>query len=189
MESGSLDVVLATVKSWFDQGGQQVDFDLRGTLNDVLARALPKRGRSGPGRPKLGVIAREICLLPRHWEWLEQQPSGASAAFAVWLTKRGDQILTNKACVWQLRRLAGFFSAIAGNLPNYEEVTRALYGRNREPFDELVRGLAAGHPAARSAFGPRCFLTIWKIHSGVERRPVIRRQGKVCVATQPHRPG
>ena len=34
----------------------------------------------GPGRPKLGVVAREITLLPRHWDWLAQQTGGASVA-------------------------------------------------------------------------------------------------------------
>src|SRR5215467_3635332 len=89
--SGPLERMLEGVKSRFDRDpgapilifdgetGRQVDFDLRGSLPEVVARATP-RARSGPGRPKLGVVAREISLLPRHWEWLEQQPNGASAA-------------------------------------------------------------------------------------------------------------
>jgi len=28
---------------------------------------------------------------------------------------------------------------MAGNLPGYEEATRALYNRNRERFDDLIR--------------------------------------------------
>src|SRR3954469_12071600 len=92
LASGSRDEVLAALKSRFDrdrstlvltfedQTGKQVDFDLGGTLADVLARYQPAPARVGPGRPKLGVVAREVSLLPRHWEWLEQEPSGASAA-------------------------------------------------------------------------------------------------------------
>lgn len=122
-----------------DQTGRQVDFDLRGTLDEVLARAVPARSRSGPGRPKLGVIAREVSLLPRHWEWLEQQPNGASAA----LRRLVDQA-RNTEPAEQRKRLAveaagRFVSAMAGNLPHYEEATRALYSRNGERFEELVR--------------------------------------------------
>jgi hypothetical protein len=62
-----------------DFTGQQVDFDFGGTPDHVLERALPQP-TSGRGRPKLGVVSREVSLLPRHWEWLEDQPNGASAA-------------------------------------------------------------------------------------------------------------
>src|SRR5271166_6628277 len=61
------------------------EIDFRGSLADVLAR-LPEDAEEaipparGPGRPKLGVVAREVTLLPRHWEWLAQQPGGASVA-------------------------------------------------------------------------------------------------------------
>jgi len=60
--------------------GEQVDLDLRGTLDDVLgsARRQDQPVRRTPGRPKLGVVGREITLLPRHWEWLNAQPGGAS---------------------------------------------------------------------------------------------------------------
>ena len=90
--SGPLATVLPEVKQWFDehsdglilffddQTGRQLDFFLSGTLEDVLRRAIPAAVRSGPGRPKLGVVSREISLLPRHWDWLEEQPNGASAA-------------------------------------------------------------------------------------------------------------
>src|ERR1700743_2428024 len=92
LASGSLGEILTALKSRFDQDrdalflifedqtGKQVDFDLRGTLDEVLERYNPVPVRVGPGRPKLGVVAREVSLLPRHWDWLEQQPSGASAA-------------------------------------------------------------------------------------------------------------
>src|SRR5262245_63898280 len=92
LASGTLDEVLAVLKSRFDddagtlfltfddQTGRQVDFDLRGTLADVRKRYRPAPARVGPGRPKLGVIAREVSLLPRHWEWLEQQRNGVSGA-------------------------------------------------------------------------------------------------------------
>src|SRR5687768_566815 len=70
----------ASILIFEDRTGRQVDFDFRGTAEEVVARAVPEPAKIGPGRPKLGVISREISLLPRHWEWLEQQPNGISAA-------------------------------------------------------------------------------------------------------------
>src|SRR5262245_7370864 len=62
----------------FDVGsGRQVDFDLRGTLDQVLERAAPG---PRPGRPKLGVTSREVTLQPRHWDWLEQKDTGNPGA-------------------------------------------------------------------------------------------------------------
>ena len=70
-----------------DRTGRQVDFDLSGSETDIRARLTPANekpapetasARRSPGRPKLGVVAREITLLPRHWEWLAEQPGGAS---------------------------------------------------------------------------------------------------------------
>src|SRR4051794_37476416 len=74
-----------------DQTGVQVDFDWRGSPDDVLARlahhpylargaAEAAPARTGPGRPKLGVVSREVSLLPRHWTWLGDQRGGASAS-------------------------------------------------------------------------------------------------------------
>ncbi len=84
---GSLAEVLPVLKRRFDDDradaplvlelatGKQVDFDLRGTLADVLARVAPPP--RGPGRPRLGVTGREVSLLPGHWTWLEAQRGGA----------------------------------------------------------------------------------------------------------------
>jgi hypothetical protein len=151
LASGERDQVLTAMKSHFDrednpliltfedQTGRQVDFDLRGTLADVLARAKPDQPRVGPGRPKLGVVAREVSLLPRHWEWLEEQPNGASAA----IRRLVDEARKREPGERQVRaatEAAGrFLSAMAGNLPGYEEASRALYARNGERFGELIR--------------------------------------------------
>jgi hypothetical protein len=64
-----------------DATGQVIDLDTRGTAEDVLAR-LPSEEPRGRGRPKLGVVAREVTLLPRHWDWLNTQPGGAGAGSA-----------------------------------------------------------------------------------------------------------
>ena len=88
--SAGLETMLFRTKEYLDGGGgdrvlifddrtgRQVDFDFRGTPEEVLQRAAPEKPRTGPGRPKLGVISREVSLLPRHWDWLESQPQGIS---------------------------------------------------------------------------------------------------------------
>lgn len=148
---GPLSHVLGQLKARFDQGqsesilvfedqtGRQVDFDLRGTFDDVVARALPPPPRTGPGRPKLGVVSREISLLPRHWEWLEQQPNGASAALR-WLVDlaRSEDDKGGNRVRRALEAAGRFMSAIAGDFANYEEATRALYARDRSRLEELT---------------------------------------------------
>jgi hypothetical protein len=149
--SGALETMLPQLKSWADrsggelplvfedQTGRQVDFDLRGTAEEVLARALPPPASTGPGRPKLGVVSREISLLPRHWEWLEEQPNGASAT----LRRLVDEARRNEPGKQRARRAmdaAGrFLTAMAGNLPGYEEACRGLYAGERERFEERIR--------------------------------------------------
>src|SRR5580658_7240959 len=149
--SGPLACMLSGVKAKFDssestqllifedQTGRQVDFDLRGTTTEVLARAVPAPPRAGPGRPKLGVISREVSLLPRHWEWLEQQPNGASAA----LRRLVDQARLQEPDRQRSRRareaVGRFLSAMAGNRPGYEEACRALYTVDRARFEKLIR--------------------------------------------------
>jgi len=132
-----------------DQTGRQVDFDFRGTPDEVLSRLAshplfapsePQDGaRSGPGRPKLGVICREVSLLPRHWDWLNQQPGGASAALRRLVDerrKRGNS--ENSARI--AREAAGkFMWAMAGNFPGFEEASRALYAGDRKRLEELTR--------------------------------------------------
>ena len=90
---------------------------------------MPPRGR---GRPKLGVTAREVTLLPRHWDWLAAQPGGTSAA----LRRLVDQARRETAA--QTDRKArqasayAFMSAMAGDLAGYEEAIRALFADDRE---------------------------------------------------------
>jgi hypothetical protein len=147
--SGSLDKVLTELKPRFDAGasaflifadqtGQQVDFDFRGTLGEVLTRHAPAPTRVGPGRPKLGVVSREVSLLPRHWAWLERQPQGASGA----LRRLMEAALKHEPEREQARLLreaaAKFMWGIAGNFPNFEEASRALYAKDQSALEELT---------------------------------------------------
>jgi len=147
--SGELRQVLPELKNRFDADrnvmllvfedatGRQVDFDLRGTEAQVLARAVPAP-RTGPGRPKLGVVSREISLLPRHWEWLEEQPSGASAALRRLVDEARRREQGRNRVRLALDATARFMSAMAGNLAGFEEATRALYAKDRARLESLI---------------------------------------------------
>jgi hypothetical protein len=125
-----------------DVTGRQVDLDTRGTPDEISIRyadeASPEpRGR---GRPRLGVIAREVTLLPRHWDWLNSQPGGASVA----LRKLVEQARRTSGDRDRLRAAQDsayrFMFAIAGNLPGFEEAARALFAYDRRRFSELIAG-------------------------------------------------
>lgn len=108
--------------------GQTVDLDLRRSAADVSPGvAEPSLERKTRGRPRLGVVAREVTLLPRHWDWLTGQPGGASAA----LRRLVDHARRANQNTDDLRRLKDrtyrAMTALAGDLPGYEEVLRAMF--------------------------------------------------------------
>ena len=91
-----------------------------------------------PGRPKLGVTCREISLLPRHWEWLEKQPQGISAALRR-LVDEAKQKEPDRERAKITRDIAGkFMWSMAGNLSDFEEASRALYAMDWGRFDKLI---------------------------------------------------
>lgn len=135
-----------------DLTSRLVELDLRGTPQDLLARIqitepallapsdspVPEDQPRGPGRPKLGVVPREVTLLPRHWEWLATQPGGASVALRK-LVEEARRTHQDKDRLRQAQEAAyRFLSAMAGNEPGFEEATRALFAGNRERFNELI---------------------------------------------------
>jgi hypothetical protein len=124
----------------FDSTGRVVDVDTRGTNEDVAARFAPPT-KSEPrtrGRPKLGVVAREVTLLPRHWDWLATQPGGASVALRklVEVARRnsGDADRQREAREAAYR----FLSAIAGDFQHFEEAARALFAGDESRFTEII---------------------------------------------------
>ena len=128
-----------------DVSGGMGDFDLRGTSEEILARLAPEKTSDrpdaparGPGRPKLGVVAREVTLLPRHWDWLNAQPGGASVA----LRKLVEDASRNPKAQQRARRDAAyrFATALVGNAPGYEEAMRALYAGHGEDFAAHIEG-------------------------------------------------
>lgn len=132
-----------------DATGRVVDLDLRGDAAALAARypepAVPTPPTSpaddeprGRGRPRLGVVAREVTLLPRHWDWLAAQAGGASVA----LRKLVDQARKANAGAEATRaaqeRAYRFMSALAGNLPDFEEATRALFANEAPRLGSLT---------------------------------------------------
>jgi hypothetical protein len=122
-----------------DSTGKQVDFDLRGPIEEVIERAEPKPVRTGPGRPRLGVTSREISLLPRHWEWLETQPNGASAALRRLVEEARKRDGGEARTRPMIEATGRFMTAIAGDLTGFEEAFRALYARDRASLGNRVK--------------------------------------------------
>ena len=137
----------ALVQIYDDATGRVIDIDPRGSDADMIAR-LPRaladaaptssdvpRGR---GRPKLGVVAREVTLLPRHWEWLNTQPGGASVA----LRKLVEEARRDKSGNDSARRARdaayAFMSAMAGDFPEFEEASRALFSGAYDTLTTLL---------------------------------------------------
>jgi hypothetical protein len=171
--AGALAQVAVTVKQLLDRGeseailvfdddnGKVVEVDFRGSTDDVRRRfaqpePLPARG---PGRPRLGVVAREVTLLPRHWDWLAGQPGGASVALRK-LVEEARRAHAGRDRVRRAREAAYcFMSAMAGDLPGFEEASRALFAGDTARLAALtatwpvdIRDHVATWTAA--AFGP-----------------------------------
>ena len=109
-----------------------------GAITRVAAELAAPAEPRGRGRPKLGVVAREVTLLPRHWEWLNAQPGGASVALRKLVEQArrangdADRQRTARDAAYH------FMSAMAGNLPDFEEAARALFADDRRAFVALV---------------------------------------------------
>jgi hypothetical protein len=123
-----------------DETGEQVDVQLDSPATDIeyrLRRAAAEP--RGPGRPRLGVVPREVTLLPRHWDWLNTQPGGASVALRR-LVEEARKAGGEKDRVRIAREAAyRFMSAVAGNEPGFEEASRALFAGSAESFRQLAR--------------------------------------------------
>ncbi len=116
-----------------------VDLDLRGTEQEVMARYAPAEAPATKrGRPSLGVVAREVTLLPRHWEWLARQPGGASITLRklVEAARKADAGETSSRT--RIEAAYRFMSAIAGNLAGFEEASRALFAGDRTKLATLL---------------------------------------------------
>lgn len=125
-----------------DVTSQLVEVDFRGSASDAVGRLLPasvspaapseaigaeSAEKRGPGRPKMGVVAREVTLLPRHWEWLNQQSGGASVALRKLVEDARKTHADRDRKSQAAEAVHRFLHALAGDLPQFEEVTRAFH--------------------------------------------------------------
>jgi len=137
----------ATILIFEDASARVIEVDFGGTLADVRKRLEVVEGSNqkprGPGRPRLGVVAREVTLLPRHWEWLTAQPGGASVALRKLVdAARRDSAETQTARHAQ-EAAYRFMAAMAGNQPGYEEALRALFAGKKAGFDAHMQSWPA----------------------------------------------
>lgn len=159
--SGDLNFVVRKTKPVADAGGNLpilifdnatsalIEVDFRGTIEQVKENLLKNSKpdfivcnvpqKRSLGRPRLGVIAREVTLLPGHWDWLDAQSGGASAALrrlvheAKSNSKDKDYARQSQEAVYK------FMTAMAGNLPGYEEALRAFYRNDQPRFTGLIK--------------------------------------------------
>jgi uncharacterized protein len=144
-----------------DATSEVIELDWRGTLadfvtrleaqNHAMQRAMPEvpveaevaEAPRGPGRPKLGVSAREVTLLPRHWEWLASQPGGASVA----LRKLVEVARLSSEVKDRVRNAAAagykFMSTMAGHEAHFEDASRALFAGDQAGFEAQIAGWPA----------------------------------------------
>jgi hypothetical protein len=159
LATGSLQVNALMVKSALECGatgpvlifddvtGRTIDVDTRGTEQQVIARlagiaraharsadshsdAAEANAVRGRGRPRLGVVAREVTLLPRHWDWLAAQPGGASVTL-----RNGSEKDKMRAAQ---ERAYHFMLAVGGDLPGFEEATRALFANDSAKMSDCI---------------------------------------------------
>lgn len=154
---------LGPVLIFDNASGRPIDVDTRGSDDEVLARLATHPAKAGDdvmaqasdpsdsndvdlattvarsrGRPKLGVVSREVTLLPRHWEWLSEEPGGASVVLRK-LVDAARRTQSEKATRRGATEAAyHFMSAIAGDMPGFEEATRALFAHQQSRFCELI---------------------------------------------------
>jgi uncharacterized protein len=173
LASGRLDEVVAIAKAAFDKDSglspwvfdaatsARIDVNLGGSVEHVRARLpqAPHPPVRGPGRPKLGVIAREVTLLPRHWEWLSTQQGGASVA----LRKLVEQARKTGSSADDRRKgqeaAYKFMTALGGDYIGYEDATRALFAVDKDRFMVLIETWPKDVRAHLERLGQAAFAT------------------------------
>jgi len=139
----------------FDEDSQLVEIDFRGTADAVADRirhgqkeytdsieqtadADGSDQKQKPGRPKLGVVAREVTLLPRHWDWLNVQPGGASVTLRKLIDSARKENADGNSLKKKQEIAYRFMSAMAGNEPGFEPATRALFALDAKNFESAM---------------------------------------------------
>lgn len=140
-----------------DGSGQVIDLDLRGSADDVLARLAPaaaveaapaeptddtagSNAARGRGRPKLGVVPREVTLLPRHWDWLGSQPGGASVVLRRLVEEARRASAEADRARQAVEAAYRAMSTLANHLAGFEEASRALFAHDLVQFTTCIAG-------------------------------------------------
>jgi hypothetical protein len=77
--------------------------------------------------------------LPTHWEWLSNQTGGASATLRRLVDERAKAESPGKDRAKKSQEVTfKVLTAIAGDLPNFEEAIRYLYRKDGRRFRELI---------------------------------------------------
>jgi uncharacterized protein len=159
IDAAAQNPLAAPVLIFNDATSEVVEMDWRGSMPEFLARLAPltapdsatpaaettpsqdalPSSTKGPGRPKLGVVPREVTLLPRHWEWLATQTGGASVAL-----RKLVEVARKESELKDRVRLASalsykFMSTMAGHEVGFEEASRALFAQDREAFEHITQ--------------------------------------------------
>lgn len=149
---------IASILVFDDATGRVVDLDLRGVPAAITARYTPPPGpptssvgatendppttaaspHRGPGRPRLGVVAREVTLLPRHWDWLAAQPGGASVALRKLVEHARREHVESDARRTAREAAYRVMYALAGDRPRFEDASRALFAGDASALDEAM---------------------------------------------------
>lgn len=158
--SGELSVVVRAVKRhvdahpeglsallvFEDRTGMQCDFELGGTEDDAVAAlarhpvfGTEKSVARGPGRPKLGVVSREVSLLPRHWEWLDRQPGGMSGTLRRLVDEARKANHKRDLARTALEAASKFMWVLCGNLEGFEEASRELFAKDEKALRKRIR--------------------------------------------------
>ncbi|GAC21254.1 DUF2239 family protein [Paraglaciecola arctica] len=143
---------------------RRIDFSWYGDGATVLANASTDNSQSSKrGRPKLGVKAKEVTLLPRHWEWLSTQKGGASSALRRLVDEAQKNASTEDVICGKQQQLDKFMLAFLGDDPGFEEASRALYRNSKVSFEAAIKSW----PADIKDFVMSKFMEISDLHSGV----------------------
>lgn len=136
-----------------ERSGRPVDLDCSGGdpafVNEPAEAGasgieLDAQGPRGPGRPKLGVVSREVSLLPRHWEWLAAQRGGASASLRRLVDAARKEGVAGQRVKDAVEVAHRFLWDLAGDLPDFEEATRALFAHDFAALERRTASWPAG---------------------------------------------
>jgi uncharacterized protein len=122
------------------QSCKRIELNWHGNAQTVVDNlpGQPSQATTKRGRPKLGVISKEVTLLPRHWEWLRSQPGGASVTLRKLVEHAQKNVSVEELITMKQQLLDGFMLLIMGDSPGFEEASRSLYRNSKISFKKAI---------------------------------------------------